>query len=75
MAASKIEPEPLSFIIKIWLEETAGETGRVVWRGHVTHVPSRERRYFADLRGMLDFMTQYMRQLGIESAGEVEPKT
>jgi hypothetical protein len=28
-----------SFIVRIWLEETAEEAGRAVWRGCITHVP------------------------------------
>ena len=34
----------LSFIVRIWVEETAEESGRSSWRGHITHVPSGERR-------------------------------
>ena len=41
-----------SFVIKIWVEETAGEAGQALWRGHITHIPSGRRRYFQDLHGM-----------------------
>ena len=34
-----------TFIIKIWLEETAAEVGQPVWRGHATHVASGQRRF------------------------------
>ncbi len=27
-----------TFIVKLWIEETAEEAGRATWRGHVTHV-------------------------------------
>jgi hypothetical protein len=54
-----------SFIVKIWIEETAAEAGRVLWRGHVTHVPSGNRCYFQDLDTMLSFMKAHLVGLGI----------
>jgi len=55
-----------SFIVRIWLEETAEEAGRVTWRGHITHVPSGERRYFEELDGMAQFIIPYLRELGVK---------
>lgn len=46
-----------SFIIKLWLE---GEANAVVWHGHITHVPSGERRYFKKLSGITDFVSEYI---------------
>ena len=46
-----------SFIIKLWLE---GDTSTVVWHGHITHVPSGERRYFKKLSGITDFVSEYI---------------
>jgi len=46
-----------SFIIKLWLE---GDTSAVVWHGHITHVPSGERRYFKKLSGITDFVSEYL---------------
>ena len=45
-----------SFIIKIWLEDEEHET----WRGHVTHVPDGERRYFESLNDILTFISAYL---------------
>jgi hypothetical protein len=53
------------FIVKIWLEETVEEAGRAVWRGHITHVPSGERRYIEDLSAIIDFVQPYLEELGI----------
>ena len=46
-----------SFIIKLWLE---GDTTSFVWHGHITHVPSGERRYFKKLSGITDFVSEYL---------------
>lgn len=46
-----------SFIIKLWLE---GDTSPLVWHGHITHVPSGERRYFKKLSGITDFVSEYI---------------
>jgi hypothetical protein len=54
------------FIIKIWLEETAEEAGQAVWRGHITHVPSGERRYIADLSDITAFIVPYLERMGVE---------
>ena len=54
-----------SFIVKIWLEETLEEDGRATWRGHITHVPSGERRYFKQLDDLLAFIVPYLRKMGV----------
>ena len=46
-----------SFIIKLWLE---GDANSFVWHGHITHVPSGERRYFKKLSGITDFVSEYL---------------
>jgi hypothetical protein len=53
-----------SFIIKIWLEETAEEVGQAIWRGHITHVPSGERRYLQDLDSIAAFIAPYLEAIG-----------
>jgi hypothetical protein len=52
-----------SFIVRLWLEETDEETGRAVWRGYITHVPSGTRRYLTDLSEIAAFIAPY---LGVE---------
>jgi hypothetical protein len=58
-----VDPEQLesrSFIVKFWLEETVQESGRAVWRGHVTHVPSGERRYIREPSEIPAFISPYL---------------
>ncbi|OGO18771.1 MAG: hypothetical protein A2Z14_06370 [Chloroflexi bacterium RBG_16_48_8] len=54
-----------SFVIKIWLEVTPKETGRTSWRGHITHIPSGERRYVSSLFGILTFIIRYLKTMGL----------
>ena len=49
-----------SFVVKVWLEETVEQAGRATWRGHVTHVPSGERRYLEDLDDITAFIAPYL---------------
>lgn len=55
-----------SFIVKIWIEETAQEAGRATWRGHITHVPSKERRYLHDLDDVTNVIVIYLEAMGLE---------
>lgn len=55
-----------SFVVKVWLEETAEGAGRAVWRGHITHVPSGERRYLKDLDGIGAFVASYLEEMGVK---------
>jgi hypothetical protein len=54
-----------SFIIKIWLEETAEESGTARWRGHITHVPGGDRRYFQRLKDVETFVSGYLQEMGV----------
>lgn len=54
------------FIVKIWLEETAVEAGQATWRGHITHVPSGERRPVKDLDDIVAFIVPYLEAMGVE---------
>jgi hypothetical protein len=53
-----------SFIIRIWLEEP-GEAGGAKWRGHITHVPSGERRYLKNVDDAVDFILPYLAKMGV----------
>jgi hypothetical protein len=59
--------ETLSFIVKIWLEHTAGEAGQVVWRGHITHVPSGTRRHVQSKEALFAFIDTYLSEMGAET--------
>ena len=54
------------FVVKVWLEETAAEAGRARWRGHITHVPSGERRYVEDLEEIDVFIASYLEEMGVD---------
>lgn len=54
------------FIVRIWLEETAEEAGEVIWRGHITHVPSGERLYLTRLEDITAFIAPYLDQMGVK---------
>lgn len=54
-----------SFIVKIWIEETAAEAGSTMWRGHITHVTTHARRYFEHLDQIPAFIAPYLQELDI----------
>ena len=49
-----------AFVIRIWLEDS------LRWRGHITHVPSGERRYIEDLSEIDDFIWPYLEKMGVQ---------
>jgi hypothetical protein len=55
-----------SFIVKIWLEEPAEDNRRGTWRGHITHVPSGERRYLKNLWQIVAFIAPYLIAMGVK---------
>jgi hypothetical protein len=62
----QIESNTHSFVVKVWLEEVHKRSGKTVWRGHITHVPSGERRYFEDLAAIDNFIVPYLQQMGVD---------
>jgi hypothetical protein len=54
---SRLSPYSHAFVVKIWLEELETEDHRALWSGWITHVNTRERRYFRALSEILDFIT------------------
>jgi hypothetical protein len=54
-----------SFIVKIWLEEAASESGVARWRGSVTHVPGDERHNVSDLTQIGSFIARYLTEMGV----------
>jgi hypothetical protein len=65
--SGKVEqPDTHSFVVKVYLEETVEEVGRVRWRGRVTHVTSGERRYFENLSGIVAFIEPYLERWGVK---------
>jgi hypothetical protein len=60
------DPHTHSFITKIWLEESADEARRAVWRGTITHVPSGTRRYLCHLDDIAAFVVPYLERMGVK---------
>lgn len=57
-----LEESTHSFIIKLWLEATDEQSQKSVWRGHITHVPSRKRVYFDQYEAILAFIRPFIDQ-------------
>lgn len=69
-----VEPETHSFIIKVWLEETADADRPVAWRGHITHVPDGVRHYTQSLNDIVGFIAHYLNEMGADiTEGEQAP--
>ena len=60
------EPKVQSFIVKLWLEEADEETGKAVWRGHITHVPGGQRRYLKSQSDLRDFIGPYLEDMSVK---------
>jgi hypothetical protein len=54
-----------SFVVKIWIEEVLADTGQVIWRGRVTHVPDGQQRYFSNLEELVRFFRIYLQDMGV----------
>ena len=59
------ESKTHSFVVKIWLEDADEQEETQKWRGHVTHVPSHQRRYVDDLNGISQFISLYLEEMGV----------
>ncbi len=53
-----------SFIVKVWVEKAARSFRRERLHGHITHVPSGERRYLKNLDGIKTFILPYLKGVG-----------
>lgn len=54
-----------SFVIKIWLEDSADESGHPVWRGRITHVASGQHRFIVHLDEINSFIWPYLEKMGV----------
>lgn len=61
-----LESTSQSFIVKVWVEDSAEENSQSVWHGHITHVLSGERRYLKNLSEIGDFIAPYLAEMGIK---------
>lgn len=60
------EPEEQihSFVIRFWLEAIDEQSAQGIWRGHITHIASGERRYLKDAASIPAFIVPYLEELG-----------
>ncbi|GAC1382632.1 MAG: hypothetical protein NVS4B7_17740 [Ktedonobacteraceae bacterium] len=63
---NQVEPDTQSFIVKVWIEDSAGKDGPGVWHGHITHVPGHERRYLKNLAEIQDFIAPHLEEMGVK---------
>jgi hypothetical protein len=56
------EPSLLSFVVHLWKEETFSEGHQIIWRGHITPVPSGKRQYFTDISEISDFIAAHLEE-------------
>lgn len=52
--SSSIDHDTHAFVVKLWKDEPA------LWRGHVTHAYTGQRRYFQDLEKILSFIRSFL---------------
>lgn len=55
------EASLLSFVVRLWKEESASEEQQTIWRGHITPVPDGKRHYFSDLKDIPDFIAAHLK--------------
>jgi hypothetical protein len=60
------ETQRRSFIVRVWLEETAEEAGQAAWRGSVTSVPNGDQHYIQDLDDIPGLIAPYLEKMGIK---------
>lgn len=75
LGVSAVTTKNQSFVIRIWLEEEDEGSGQAIWRGHITHVPSKERRHFNDLSALMDILGSYLDALAndLDEDGPIFP--
>ena len=69
---NQIELDTHSFVIKIWLEEIIELSGRALWRGHITHVASGEKKPLKSMREIVPFIGDYLQAEAAEAYGLLE---
>jgi hypothetical protein len=56
----------ISFVIKLWLEETAEESTRAIWRGRITHVATGRQQFIDRLEEASVFIRPYLYEMDVE---------
>lgn len=50
-----------AFIVRVWDEETDGDSSVVIHRGSIEHVSTRRKIYFEDAKEILSFIEEVLR--------------
>ncbi len=64
--SDQVESTSHPFVVRIWLEVAAHGSRGATWRGHITHVPSGERRYLRNLQDITTFIAPYLEEMGVK---------
>ena len=62
MATARRRPNDEIFVIRVWSENEAPVRG--AWRASVTHVVTRERRFFTNYGELCEFLDRWRVRLG-----------
>ena len=55
------EAHILSFILRIWKDESTPESQDASWRGHITPVPNGKRHYFTNISEIPDLIATHLK--------------
>jgi hypothetical protein len=55
------ESSLLSFVVRIWKEDSATEEQQASWRGHITPVPDGDRHYFKSIFEIPDLIVAHLK--------------
>ncbi len=53
-----------SFVLKLWIESTSQDGCKVIWRGHITEVISRKKRYVKALEEINAYLIHQLQEMG-----------
>lgn len=51
----------VSFVVRVWREDSASEEEKDIWRGHITPIPEGVRHYFTNFDEIPAFMQDYLK--------------
>ena len=55
------EASLLSFVVRLWKEESSSEEHKTSWRGHITPVPNGKRYYFTNIGEIPDLIAAHLK--------------
>lgn len=66
LPSADLEPEAQSFVIKLMLDTNQDRHSKRRWRGHISHVPSNERRNLKNLVDISNFVAEHLHSQGVD---------